>query len=243
MQHSKLSLWILLLLCLSPIPFSLSVSAETLDDCRVTALYGSANIRSGAGMDFEVIGEISNDAVQVVGQVSESSYIWWQLTNNQGYVRSDVAIAVGSCSYQSSSNWLSIPAIDVELPLTVCEYTNGNWSVEALGSNSCLLSGFEGIDRYFQSVITAHAYDSYGNHLAFARLGNLLAGDRIYVTYNGQVYEFEVASSLLTSPDNFRALLSPDSEGLALITCAGEWSILNNDYSQRQVVYATRIGS
>jgi LPXTG-site transpeptidase (sortase) family protein len=131
----------------------------------------------------------------------------------------------------------------LELPLGVCEFINGKWSTGTLGNNSCLLSGFEGIDKYFQSVIASHSYDSEGNELAFARLGNLLAGDRIYVTYNGQVYEFEVISSLLTSPDDIRALLSPDDEGLAMIACAGEWSTIINDYSDRLVVYAARIRS
>jgi len=232
--------------------------------CNITTGYASVNIRSGAGINFGKIDSLEpNESFQAIAQEFAAGYNWWQLANS-GYVRSDVVIATGSCfglpapatttittvqpapapvvqTASANGNWLSIPAIGIELPLTYCPSQNGTWDTTNLGGNSCLLQGMDGLVGLWPTGVAGHAYDAFGSPLSFSRLGGLTSGDRIYITFNGQIYEFQVVSLLVATPDNAYALRPTQNNGLTLLTCTGRWVNSAADYSQRQLVYATRV--
>jgi sortase (surface protein transpeptidase) len=77
----------------------------------------------------------------------------------------------------------------------------------------------------------------------FARVGELLPGDRIEVTGDNLLFTYDVVWSRLyeeaTAP--VAEIAGPtEDESLTLITCGGEWDAAAQRYAHRLVVRAAR---
>ena len=80
----------------------------------------------------------------------------------------------------------------------------------------------------------------------FARLHQVAAGQTLSIDYNGQKYSYRVVYTetvLLDGIDMTKALSTYGgvSEGLNIMTCAGNYMPSHGTYDQRLVVYAVRI--
>lgn len=92
------------------------------------------------------------------------------------------------------------------------------------------------------AVIDGHVDNALGLAGVFKNLGNLKAGDEIYVdTASSTPLRFvveEVASYPVAEVPLERIFTTKDKARLNLITCTGDWNKDSNQYEQRLVVYA-----
>ncbi len=66
--------------------------------CQITSTGGTVNKRSGAGVNFEIVGQLAFNASAVAtGQASGSDGLTWWLLDDGGWVREDVVDAQGAC--------------------------------------------------------------------------------------------------------------------------------------------------
>lgn len=72
------------------------------DVCTITPLNGQINIRTGPGTNFDSESVIvANERVEIDGQTTAADgFVWWRLSENRGWVRSDVVETRGQCDVQ-----------------------------------------------------------------------------------------------------------------------------------------------
>ena len=83
--------------CVLEGPFEM-VRAEDGSQCMVGSDSG-ANLRSGPGTGFSRMGALNaREAVDAIGQATGGEgFVWWQLDNDLGWIRSDVVREAGDC--------------------------------------------------------------------------------------------------------------------------------------------------
>ncbi len=95
------------------------------------------------------------------------------------------------------------------------------------------------------TVLAGHVeYHDYGPAV-FAHLEDLKMGDVITVELvDGSVYKYITHSNQLVNADaNFGYIVTATpEESLTLITCAGDFDPTKQDYNERRVVWAVRVG-
>jgi hypothetical protein len=75
-------------------------SANATGDCTVSPRGNfNVNIRSGAGITFDIVGKLRiGDARVVTGQLLDNDGFTWYLIKGGGFVRSDVVSSTGNCA-------------------------------------------------------------------------------------------------------------------------------------------------
>ncbi len=95
------------------------------------------------------------------------------------------------------------------------------------------------------AVIDGHVDNALALDGVFKRVGELRAGDEIYIdTASSTPLRFvvqEVASYLASEVPLERVFEARDTARLNLITCTGDWNKDKNEYAERLVVYATHL--
>ncbi len=93
------------------------------------------------------------------------------------------------------------------------------------------------------AVMDGHVDNALALDGVFKHLGNLKAGDEIYVdTASSTKLRFVVTEAVSYAVNDVpleRIFNAKDAAHLNLITCTGEWNRDTNEYSERLVVYAT----
>lgn len=101
--------------------------------------------------------------------------------------------------------YISIPAIDIELPVMA------EWSTENLKNAPCRYAGSAYLD---DMVVCAHNYTRH-----FGKLSRLHIGDRVeFVDIDGNLFVYEVAEKEQLEPSEAQRMLAGDW-ALSLFTC------------------------
>ena len=115
---------------------------------------------------------------------------------------------------------LVIPAIGVDKPIieadTIKEVHENIWR-RPQGSFP---------DMESNTVLVAHRYATIGGNRAstFYNLPKLVVGDRIYVTWEGSVYVYEVQETMTVEPTAIEVEEPTDETMLTLYTCTPLWT-------------------
>lgn len=123
---------------------------------------------------------------------------------------------------------LSIPSLDLDLPVETAELVGSQWEVlddaVSFGQGSAL-PGEDGISALF----------AHGSHDFFAKLGEVEKEAIIFIISQSKTYAYQVTEKEIVSMEN-TAVLQGEKEGIVLITC-----FQNNQNYGRIVVKAERI--
>lgn len=157
---------------------------------------------------------------------------------------STTAPVVSSAGKPETPTHISIPAIGVEAGVVdVGLGKSGNMAVPYTYTDAGwyrygTLPGAVG-----SAVLDGHVDNGLGGGAVFARLGELKAGDDLYIeSKEGQRLHFvveEVASYAVADVPLQKLFTRDDKPRLNLITCEGAWIAEQKMYDRRLVVYAT----
>ncbi len=167
--------------------------------------------------------EVVNESVQQVGENSSSKI---QTPNNK-YQNPNSKNVQASFDPQSlAENTIYIPRIRVKAPIV--------WDVSAGDDlNADLLKALEkGVARYPKTALpnqvgnvflTGHSsnywWEKGSYKTIFALLNRLVAGDQIYIKYQGQAYTYKVSAQKVVKPTETSVLNPTTSPTLSLMTC------------------------
>jgi LPXTG-site transpeptidase (sortase) family protein len=151
-----------------------------------------------------------------------------------------VTTAVGFSSL--TNNELVIPKIAVRAPIIWDSSFEESVMLENLRSGVVHYGGTDRPSRDRGNVfITGHSsyywWDSGRYKTVFALLDKLVAGDQVALTYQGDVYVYEVTRSVVVKPTAIEVLASTETPQLSLMTCTPVGTSLN-----RLVVVSRLIG-
>jgi LPXTG-site transpeptidase (sortase) family protein len=153
---------------------------------------------------------------------------------------SSVALQPESLAYTSYSDLsLSIPSINVALPIVGVPQVNNRWDVSWLGENAGYLHGTAFPTWLGNSVITGHVWNADNQPGAFAELKKVAVGDQVIVKGFGQTAVYKVTDSRLVWPTQTNVVMASykDQSVITLLTCE-DYSILWDTYSFRRMVRA-----
>jgi LPXTG-site transpeptidase (sortase) family protein len=128
---------------------------------------------------------------------------------------------------------LEVPVLKLKLPIVGVPMKNKTWDVNWLLNQAGWLEGsaFPGFSG--NSVLTGHVTLSYGQAGPFANLNKLKVGDKVFVHAFGDLYIYEVKSSMELNPTDPSILQHEDKSWLTLVTCA--------DYNEAAGTYLNRL--
>lgn len=136
--------------------------------------------------------------------------------------------AKGNVDYSSAIGAISIPNIDLLLPI----FKGLDNHYLTYGAGTLKANQNMGQGNY---TLAAHNYPDYPKIL-FSPLPKIKSNDRIYITDFGKIYEYKTEYiKLIEATDTFVINDTPNKTELTLITC-------NNDGSKRYLVKASYIG-
>ena len=136
---------------------------------------------------------------------------------------------------------LDIPAIGVHRPIVGVPQQNDAWDLTWLGSDAGWLNGSAFPTWSGNSVITGHVWNADNTPGIFISLKNLRYDDFVRVRAFGQVYNYQVRSNELLSPDSpSRAFQHETQPWLTLLTCEN-FETKTRQYLQRRMVRAVLV--
>ena len=97
--------------------------------------------------------------------------------------------------YAKTEYLLSIPKLDVKMPIVGVPKTMTGWDVTWLGEKAGYLAESAYPTQAGNTVLTGHVWDNLNHAGPFADLKNLAYGDEILITAAGGVYVYEVRES------------------------------------------------
>ena len=147
---------------------------------------------------------------------------------------------------------LIIPAIQLDVPVTAKAVGPNGEMPSPDGPEQVIwydFSRFPGLGGKpgagGNTVLAGHVeYHDYGPAV-FAHLQDLKMGDMITVELeDGSVYKYVTHSNRIVNADvNFGYIVTATpEESLTLITCAGDFDPTKQDYNERRIVWAVRVG-
>jgi len=146
-------------------------------------------------------------------------------------------------AYAQSSLVLSIPSLNIKLPIVGVPYRNGNWNTTWLGTQAGYLEGSAYPTLPGNTVLTAHVWDSYNQPGPFSELTRLVYGDIILIEIGDTLHLYQVQSSKLISPDQTQEVFQhKDLDWISLVTCE-TWNDDLQQYSGRRLVRAILIST
>lgn len=136
----------------------------------------------------------------------------------------------GSGLEKEMIGYLTIPAMDVELPLYIgADQENLGKGAAVLAQTSMPVGG-----ENTNCVIAAHR--GYGGKAMFREIERLVPGDRVEITNLWETLEYEVVKCIVIYPDDIDAVkIIPGEDMVTLVTCHP----YTKNY-QRYVVYCVR---
>jgi LPXTG-site transpeptidase (sortase) family protein len=128
---------------------------------------------------------------------------------------------------------MEIPTLHVKTSIVGVQLKNGLWDIAWLQDQAGWLNGTAYPTWAGNSVLTAHVVNSVGQPGIFFKLGDLNAGEYIFVYDLGYRYTYKVVSNQYVQPDDITVLKHEDKAYLTLITC--------DTYSEENGLYLRRI--
>lgn len=155
---------------------------------------------------------------------------------------SSKSVSDGADFQSLSDNELVIPKISVRAPIIWDSSFEEKVMLENLRAGVVHYGGTDRPNRARGNVfITGHSsyywWDSGQYKTVFALLNKLASGDQIALTYQGEVYVYEVTRSIVVKPTAVEVLASTEVPQLSLMTCTPVGTSLN-----RLVVISRLVG-
>ena len=136
---------------------------------------------------------------------------------------------------------LSIPSLQIHLPIVGVPKSGDSWDVTWLGKRAGWLNGTSYPTWDGNSVITGHVYLADGLAGPFLNIGKLNYGDRVIVRAYGKDYIYEVRTvRTIKSYEVATALRHEDRSWITLLTCKG-FNEDSGNYDLRTVVRAVLV--
>jgi len=131
---------------------------------------------------------------------------------------------------------LVIPAMDLDIPVTISPIANQTWQVDHLGQD--LVGHLEGTASPGDSsnvVLAGHVTVAHNVYGPFAGLGQLESGDPIILYADDQSFTYIVDYRKLVDRTEVQIAFPTDAAQVTLITCSN-WSDELGAYEQRLIV-------
>jgi len=132
---------------------------------------------------------------------------------------------------------LSIPSLDVNIPIYGIDLSNGTWDVSWLWREAGWLEGTAYPTTKGNSVLTAHVVTADGKNGPFAHLKYLTSDDYVFIFNSGFQYVYRVDSINFVKPNDMSVFSHEDDFWLSLITC-DSYDEKTKDYLLRVIVRA-----
>ena len=135
---------------------------------------------------------------------------------------------------------VQIPAIGVDLPITIAPFRNTTWNFNRIRNQAAYLAGRPQPGQGGNVVIAAHSEFARRRPGPFYHLDALKAGDQVIVLHDGVRYVYVVNAIWSVDPTDLSPIVQTDQEVLTLITCDG-YNVLTRGYDTRLIVRAARV--
>lgn len=149
------------------------------------------------------------------------------------------AVNSPAISTLSPPTTLLLPTVGVNMPIIQVYLSGSSWDISHLGQNVGHLEGTAWFDKPGNVALSGHVELSDGRAGVFSRLGQMNAGDPIFVNYDGQQLEYTVTEVRTVAPGDISVLYPTSDSRLTLITCSS-YDFLQDAYQERIVVIAER---
>lgn len=138
---------------------------------------------------------------------------------------------------------LVIPALDLDIPVTLSPIVNQTWKVDHLGTDFVgHLEGTASPGDTSNVVLAGHVTIAHNVYGPFAGLGQLEAGDPIILYTDEQSYTYIVDYRQLVERTDVHIAYPTDTAQVTLITCS-DWSDELGAYRQRLIVVGHLAGA
>lgn len=136
---------------------------------------------------------------------------------------------------------IHIPRVNMHVPVGQAFIVNNNWDFSGFSSQAghFQLTNYPGEGS--NVVIGAHYELANFQPGPFIGLDHVVVGDIINVEYNGRIYDYQIVSKFLVTPQNIEVAYPTSSEMLTLMTCH-DYASGPNAYVNRLVVQAALVG-
>ena len=143
--------------------------------------------------------------------------------------------------YAKTEYLLSIPKLDVKMPIVGVPKTMTGWDVTWLGEKAGYLAESAYPTQAGNTVLTGHVWDNLNQAGPFADLKRLAYGDEILITAAGGVYVYEVRESQVIAPNDLDAVFQEETfDWVTLLTCENYQEGLGT-YAARRIVRAVLV--
>lgn len=144
-------------------------------------------------------------------------------------------------TYTETALLLSIPKIDVSIPIVGVPQSEGSWEVTWLGNSAGYLAGSAFPTWAGNTVITAHVWNAYNQPGPFSELKTLKYGDQFQIQAWGKTFTYEVRENELATKKNMGVVFRPEQyDWVTLVTCEF-YNPFTRDYLFRRVVRAVLV--
>ncbi len=133
------------------------------------------------------------------------------------------------------ARWIRIPRIGVDSPVVEAKIENGEWQVPKFVAGHLESTADPGEAG---NVALAGHIQSIASGNVFARIGELRAGDKIFIYAGRTLFPYRVRANFVVKNDDLSVLQPTSSPTLTLITCTGTWNLSAMDYNERLIVVA-----
>lgn len=134
---------------------------------------------------------------------------------------------------------IRIPKIGVDSAVVEATIQNGEWQVPKFVAGH--LEGTANLGTGQGNVVLTGHVQSIASGNVFARIGELRAGDDVFLYGNSTVFPYRVTRSFTVKNKDLSVVEPTESPTLTLITCTGTWDPLARDYTERLVVVAESV--
>ena len=143
--------------------------------------------------------------------------------------------------YITTALTLSIPKLDLEMPIVGVPRNDTGWDVTWLNQSAGYLAGSAFPTWVGNTVLTGHVWDAYNRPGPFAKLKTLRYGDQVKIHAWGLTYTYEVRESKLVTAKNMSiAFQSEEYDWLTLLTCEF-YNPFSGEYLFRRAVRAVLV--
>ena len=140
--------------------------------------------------------------------------------------------------YQSTELVLSIPSLNLSIPIIGIPETEKGWDVTWLTDQAGWLAGSAWPTWKGNTVLTAHVWDAYNQPGPFAGIKNLRYGDLIQIESLRRTYTYEVRENERIHTENVEKMMQSEKEDwVTLVTCES-YDSQSQKYLSRRMVRA-----
>jgi LPXTG-site transpeptidase (sortase) family protein len=144
--------------------------------------------------------------------------------------------SVNSITQEGVGTRLVIPKLNLDAPIILSPLEGESWKVDHLGTDYVgHLEGTAPPGSASNIVLAAHVTVSAGVYGPFANLGNLAAGDEVYVYQGEQAFKYVIADYQVVDRTAIDVTYPSEQGEITLITCTN-WSSQEGRYLERIVL-------